>query len=165
MEYVRTVLFRALGISLAEKDVDGERVLGFAVGAVQSHNRIFDHSDELYYLKSRKLCVRIVIGGVANPLQDYETLSEVLYSQWKVAHLPQVTASSSSLAMFQGAVGLPPSRTPSVGAAHKHIGVALGKRVEHRIVGCADGAAQIGLARSASAATDCAGCQGARNVN
>ena len=53
--------------------------------------------------------------------------------------------------MLQRSVSLPPRRLAAVGAgaADEHIGAALCQAVKQRVVGCADGAAQVGFTRAA----------------
>ena len=90
-----------------------------------------------------------------------EPFSEFADFHRETGHSAAVITLSSGIAMIQGSVGLLPSDfVPSgAGGSDQQIRTTTGKRVEHRIIGCADGATKIDLPRSAPVAASSASRQ------
>ena len=84
-----------------------------------------------------------IVGVLSVPLHFDEMVTEPLDILREPAHGRAVLTLVSGVTMFQGTVGLFPSRLTAAGAgcAGQSVGAAPGQRMEHGVVGGADGPA------------------------
>ena len=95
---------------------------------------------------------------MAMALHFNEPLAELLDFRRETGHGGTVITLIVGEAVFQGTVGLFPSNLVPAGAgdADHQVSAAAGERMEHRIVGRADGTPQLSLSGPASSAADSA---------
>ena len=87
-----------------------------------------------------------------------EPFAELLDFRGESGHGGTVITLIAGETVFQGTVGLVPSNLvpADTGDADHQVGAAAGERMEHRIVGRADGTPQLSLSGPASPAADSA---------
>lgn len=98
---------------------------------------------------------------MAMALHFNEPLAELLDFRRETGHGGTVITLIAGETVFQGTVGLFPSNLVPAGTsdAYHQVSAAAGERMEHRIVGRADGTPQLSRSGPASSAADSAGRQ------
>ena len=149
----RAAAFQTAALSAAqpEQNVEGESSLVASVRALQPPNGLSGFVHEIRDAVARMVRVGFIIRHFPPALKSREGLGEQLYAFGEPADDVAVFASVSGESVFQRRVRLPPGApTPGRGRrARQSVGATIRQSVKHRVVGGADGAGEISLARSA----------------
>ena len=141
----------ALPAAQPEQNVEGEGAPVASVRAFQQLNGLPRFVRESGDMVARMYRVGFVIRHLAPALKSRERRGEPSYAFGEPADDVPVFASVSGESVFQRRVRLPPgASTPGRGRrARQSVGAAVRQSVKQRVVGGADRAGKIGLARSA----------------
>ena len=141
----------ALPAAQPEQNVEGEGAPVASVRALQQLNGlprfVYENRDAV----ARVVRVGFVIRRLALALEKRERRGERLYVFGEPADDVPVFASVSGESVFQGRVRLPPGASASGPGrrARQSVGATVRQSVKQRVVGGADGAGEICLARPA----------------
>ena len=141
----------ALSAAQPEQNVEGEGAPVASVRALQPLNGLPGFFCEILDAVARVVRVGFVIRHLALALEKRERRGERLYVLGEPADDVPVFASVSDESVFQRRVRLPPgASTPGRGRrARQSVGATVRQSVKQRVVGGADRAGEISLARPA----------------